>query len=226
MPATRRTRQRIRGRKRESTLTVPNVLTSLRIAMAATAGACFAAGVAEREAVVLCVVAALLDAFDGWYARTFAQCSSLGEHLDPLADKLLMAVVYGVVAFRMDAPVVWLLVGLIAVREVGMTAFRSYSLRRHRKFIPANRLGKVKMVVQSAVGLAVVSYAIFVRGGFDFPAAPVAVALAGILVVSYLSAVAYVRAWMTVVPRPGAVGTGVPTEARGYDGSPRMVVGK
>ena len=52
-----------------------------------------------------------------------------------------------------------------------MTAFRSYSLRRHRKFIPANRLGKVKMIVQSTVGLGFVAWGVFAPGGFDIPVA-------------------------------------------------------
>lgn len=213
-----------RTRYTDSKLTVPNILTGLRIAMAVVAAALFFRQTAERTAVLLCVVAAALDAFDGWYARTFSQCSSLGEHLDPLADKLLMAVVYGVLAFRMDSIVVWGLLALIGLREIGMTVFRSYSLRRHRKFIPANRWGKAKMIVQSTVGLAFVAYGYLFGRGFDIPVVVVSVALAGILFVSYFSAVIYIRAWY------GTAGTmldriEVGSElARGE--SERMVVGK
>jgi CDP-diacylglycerol--glycerol-3-phosphate 3-phosphatidyltransferase len=210
-----------RTRYTDSRLTVPNVLTGLRIVMAAAAAVCFARGVAEPAAVVLCVVATALDAFDGWYARTFSQCSSLGEHLDPFADKLLMAVVYGVLAIRVDSTLVWVLVGLIGARELGMTLFRSYSLRRHRKFIPANRLGKVKMIVQSTVGLAFVAYGTLI-GGFEIPVGVVALPLAGILALSYLSALVYLRSWRAGnVFRRGVVGAGI---AGGE--SERMVVGK
>ena len=120
------------------------MLTTLRIVMALVAAVCFAGQFAEILAVVLCVIAALLDAFDGWYARKFSQCTKLGEHLDPLADKLLMAVVYAVIAWKTGLLLVWIIIGLIALREVGMTLFRAYSLRRHKKFIPANLLGKAK----------------------------------------------------------------------------------
>lgn len=207
------------GRYTDSRLTVPNGLTGLRIVMAAAAAVLFARGSAETLAVFLCVVATMLDAFDGWYARTFSQCSSLGEHLDPFADKLLMAVVYGVLAIRMDSPLVWVLVSLIGARELGMTLFRSYSLRRYQKFIPANRLGKVKMIVQSTVGLALVAYGTL-GGGFGLPVVVVAVPLACILLLSYLSALVYLQSW-----RSGAVFRREVVRIAGRE-SERMVVGK
>ena len=151
----------------DARLTVPNVVTVLRILMAVLAAVCFATGRAVELAVLLCIAAALLDIFDGWYARAFSQCSHLGEHLDPLADKLLMAVVYGVIAVAMGSGVIWVLTFFIALREVAMTVFRSYSLRRHQRFIPANRLGKVKMILQSTVGLAILAYAYLINGGVD-----------------------------------------------------------
>lgn len=192
---------------RDSTLTVPNVLTTLRIFMAIVAAICFATQTAEKLAVILCVVAALLDAFDGWYARTFSQCSKLGEHLDPLADKLLMAVVYVLIAIKMDSTSIWILVGLIALREAGMTLFRAYSLRRYQKFIPANRLGKVKMIVQSTVGLAIVAYAYFWNGGFDIAVAVVVAPLVAILFLSYYSAVGYISSWIRTnqIPSTGKI---------------------
>lgn len=209
----------------DSTVTVPNVLTAFRIVMALGAASCFAAGVAERAAVVVCVVAALLDAFDGWYARTFAQCSSLGKHLDPLADKLLMAVVYGVCAVKLHSPWVWALVSLIAAREVAITILRAYSLRRHHRFIPANRWGKAKMILQSTVGLAIIAYAYLWNGGFDFSHAVVIPALLAILFVSYASAFIYVRAWFTGVESGERVAVGTGSEYRESE-SGRMVVGR
>jgi len=213
------------GARYDSKLTVPNALTGLRIVMAAVAAVAFAADVAVRAAVILCIIAAMLDAFDGWYARTFSQCSSLGEHLDPIADKLLMAVVYGVIAVEMDSRVVWGLLFLIALREVGMTAFRSYSLRRYRKFIPANRLGKVKMIVQSTVGVALVAYAYFFNGGFDIPLPVVVAPLSIILALSYLSAAVYLRALYAVSAAKPRLGT-IDVRSKLADASEKMVVGK
>jgi CDP-diacylglycerol--glycerol-3-phosphate 3-phosphatidyltransferase len=179
-------------------LTVPNALTVLRIVMALVAAACFLLERHEGMAVYLCIVAALLDIFDGWYARRFSQTSHLGEHLDPLADKLLMAVVYGVIAMRLGSPLVWALIALIALREVGMTVFRSYSLRRHSRFIPANRWGKFKMLLQSTVGLTILGVAYLTGVGFDFHSLALAGLLLPILVVSYVSAAVYLRDWRRV----------------------------
>jgi CDP-diacylglycerol--glycerol-3-phosphate 3-phosphatidyltransferase len=208
---------------RDSTWTVPNVLTALRILMAIVAGVCFAIPTSEKIAVILCVVAAFLDAFDGWYARTFSQCSKLGKHLDPLADKLLMAVVYMLIAFKMDSLAVWILVVLIAIRELGMTLFRSYSLRRYRKFIPANWLGKAKMIVQSTVGIAIIAYAYLWNGGFDFNPLIVIVPLVLMLFLSYYSAVIYITSWRRARLPQYEEKTDSGT---GYDSSGRMVVGK
>ena len=60
-----------------------------------------------------------------------------------------MAVVYALIAVKMHSLAVWTLVVLIAVREIGVTLFRTYSLRRYKTFIPANRWGKVKMILSN-----------------------------------------------------------------------------
>lgn len=206
----------------DARFTVPNVVTVIRIVMAVIAAACFFTRRYEGVAVALCVTAALLDIFDGWYARAFAQCSHLGEHLDPLADKLLMAVVYGEIAVGMGSVAVWTLLGFIALRELAMTVFRSYSLRRYRRFIPANRLGKSKMILQSTVGLAILAYAHVINDGFGIPVPVVIIPLLGILLVSYFSAVVYLRDWQSAI----AARTTPIAVVRGFDETDRMVVGK
>jgi CDP-diacylglycerol--glycerol-3-phosphate 3-phosphatidyltransferase len=194
--------------------------------MAGVAAAFFVAQTYEKTAVILCIVAAALDAFDGWYARTFAQCSKLGKHLDPLADKLLMAVVFVLIAFKMRSLAVWVLVILIALREFGMTLFRAYSLRHYKKFIPANRWGKAKMIIQSLGGLVVIAYAYFLNGGFDINHSLVLLLLIIIAFVSYYSAIVYIISWRnTSVDASESPMSG--EEAKAVDGREkgRMVAG-
>lgn len=148
---------------------------------------------APETAVVICIVAALLDAFDGWYARAFSKCTRVGEHMDPLADKVLMGVVYGWIGIDAASSLVWGLLALVAAREAAMTLLRAYSLRRHGRYIPASALGRAKMLVQSIVGLCVLSITHLL--GRSVPVVVIAVALAVIMVVSYASAVAYVVDW-------------------------------
>jgi len=176
-----------------ASFTIPNVLTAARIAMAAVAAwLAFRADIAAA-AVVVCIIAALLDAGDGWCARTLGQCSRIGEHMDPLADKILMGVVYVWVGIDAASTPVWTLIALVGAREVAMTVFRAYSLRRHGRYIPASRLGRSKMLVQSVVGLTILGLTHI--AGRSVPNAVVVAALLVILVISYLSALFYVVDW-------------------------------
>ncbi len=211
---------------RDAKWTVPNVLTAMRILMAMVAAYFFITEQHEQTAVVLCIVAAMLDAFDGWYARTFSQCSRLGKHLDPLADKLLMAVVYLLIAVKMHSTVVWALISLVAIREIGMTLFRAYSLHRHKIFIPANSWGKVKMILQSAVGIVLIAYAYLFNGGFGFSAAIVAVPLLAILFISYYSAIIYMISWRETITNGSIARGDAGVEGGEAARTKRMVVGK
>jgi len=184
-------------------LTVPNILTALRIVMAAAA-VVLALHAMQALAVSLCIAAALLDVFDGWYARTFARGSFLGQHLDPLADKLLMGVVFAWIGIDAGSVIVWGLIALVALREVGMTLLRAYSRRLHGRFIPASRLGRAKMLAQSVFGLTILGITHFL--GEPVPVPVVAVSLIVIAIISYVSVVAYVRVWVEegTVPACGA----------------------
>jgi CDP-diacylglycerol--glycerol-3-phosphate 3-phosphatidyltransferase len=177
----------------EDRVTVANLLTIARMAMAAAAAFLALDARAPAAAVALLVLAALLDAFDGWYARAFTQCSALGTHLDPLADKVLAAVIYAWVGVDADAAPVWSLIGVVMAREVGVTALRFHCRRRHGRFIPAGPLGRLKMFLQCTTGLAVLASTHW----FDRAVPPPIVAASLVLVagVSYASAVGYLRRW-------------------------------
>jgi phosphatidylglycerophosphate synthase len=137
---------------------------------------------------------------------------------------MLMAVVYGVIAVAMGSSVIWILTGLIALREVAMTVFRSYSLRRHQTFIPANRLGKVKMILQSSVGLAVLAYAYLLNGGVDLRESFVAVPMLAILFVSWFSAAVYVRNWNAARSAHSRSVATIPVDR--FEEANRLVIGK
>jgi cardiolipin synthase (CMP-forming) len=73
---------------------LPNVLTYARVAaVPLVAGFLFwpQQGWARWTALVIFVAAAVTDFFDGYLARAWAQQSSLGRMLDPIADKLLVS---------------------------------------------------------------------------------------------------------------------------------------
>ena len=74
---------------------LPNILTYGRImAVPIVAGLLLWGGNTARwTALAIYVVAAITDFFDGYLARRWQQQSSLGRMLDPIADKVLVAVV-------------------------------------------------------------------------------------------------------------------------------------
>ena len=120
------------------------VLTVPLLAMILDTGASWA-GVALW--IALCVT----DGIDGHLARRQGTTRS-GAFLDPLADKVL--VLGALAALVANDTFWWFPVGLIAVRELGIQAFRSYWGTRGLA-VPATTMAKAKTVMQElAVGFA------------------------------------------------------------------------
>jgi len=139
-------------------LTVPNTLTVIRILMAAWAARLFMAGGAGELATMLCIIASILDYFDGWYARKFRQFTKLGAHLDPFADKVLIAVIF--ISISLTLRWMWfsLFVGVMLFREIVITIYRFSVRRKSGTFVPASRLGKIKTTMQCLVGNSILFY--------------------------------------------------------------------
>jgi CDP-diacylglycerol--glycerol-3-phosphate 3-phosphatidyltransferase len=92
------------------------------------------------------VFAALTDTVDGWAARRWQGVTAFGAFADPLADKLL--IVGTLLALTVvDAVSVWV-VGVIAAREVAVTALRVLVVRRAGVVVSASIWGKLKTVAQ------------------------------------------------------------------------------
>jgi CDP-diacylglycerol---glycerol-3-phosphate 3-phosphatidyltransferase len=84
------------------------------------------------------------DSLDGWIARRDGATRS-GAFLDPVADKLIVLGGLAMLADRGD--IAWWPVAVIAVREFGISAYRSFAVRRGIS-LPAQRLGKYKAFTQ------------------------------------------------------------------------------
>jgi CDP-diacylglycerol--glycerol-3-phosphate 3-phosphatidyltransferase len=106
----------------------------------------------EWPALATWIVLAGSDFADGWLARRHGTTRS-GAFLDPLADKFI---VLGAMAALVAKGVLWWIpVTVIAVREVALSAYRSYVGRRGVS-VPARLQAKVKTWLQDiAVGLAI-----------------------------------------------------------------------
>jgi len=97
-------------------------------------------------------VLASTDGIDGWLARRHGTTRS-GAFLDPLADKfLVLGAMFALVSVGRFS---WVPVALIAVREIGISLYRSVAGRRGIS-VPARMLAKLKTLVQSmAIGIVV-----------------------------------------------------------------------
>lgn len=134
-----------------SRLTLANGVTVLRVALVPVIGFLVAQSSPSARwwALVIFGVAALTDSFDGYLARREAAgVTRWGQLADPLADKLLILGCLGVLGWQNE--VAWWATIVIAVREVAITVQRSVLLRRD-VVMPADRLGKVKTIVQMAL---------------------------------------------------------------------------
>jgi len=135
-----------------SALATPaNAVTLARVAVTPVLLVMIVSGGASWPALVFWIVLSGTDWVDGWLARRQGTTRS-GAFLDPLADKFLilgaMFVLVGEGVFW------WVPVGLIAVREVAISVYRSWMGRRGIS-VPARWWAKVKTVVQQvAVALA------------------------------------------------------------------------
>lgn len=105
---------------------------------------------------VLWTLLAVSDFLDGWLARRHGPTTS-GAFLDPLADKIL--VIGALAALAAGAWVMWLPVGLLAGRELLISAYRVW-LSRRGVSVPARPLGKLKTAVEDVAVLLVLVPAI------------------------------------------------------------------
>jgi CDP-diacylglycerol---glycerol-3-phosphate 3-phosphatidyltransferase len=132
-------------------LTPANLVTILRFALTVPLLEVIAADGVSWRATVGWIVLACTDGLDGWLARRDGTTRS-GAFLDPLADKFLA--IGGLSALAAQGVFPWVAVGLVAVREVGVSAYRTAAGRRGVS-LPARQLGKMKTVFQLvAVGVA------------------------------------------------------------------------
>ena len=140
-PSMKERREKIQAKveARLRPLTVPNVVTMIRMAMIPF----FVLAVNERDfrlALLILVLAGLTDAMDGYLARSFNMESVIGAYLDPIADKLLLTTAYVVLTIDNGQTVViplWLTI-LALFRDflIIIVALGLFVVEDIRKFPP------------------------------------------------------------------------------------------
>lgn len=113
---------------------LPNILTIARILVTPVLLVLLLSDtwLGQSGALVLFVLAAISDYFDGKLARQYGAGTRLGQFLDPLADKVLVLGTFAALAFMMPDIVPWWAVALIALRDVSVTVLRTWAESRGR----------------------------------------------------------------------------------------------
>ena len=136
-------------------LALPNLLTYARIAAVPAVVACMywqnilQGGLWLRwVALAIFTAAAITDFLDGYFARIWAQQSTFGRMLDPIADKLLVASCLLMLAAddTIKGWTVWAAI-VILCREILVSGLREY-LAELRVSVPVTQLAKWKTAAQ------------------------------------------------------------------------------
>ena len=132
-------------------MSVPNVLTYVRIAAVPALVAClfFLKGdVARWSAFSLFVFAGITDWLDGYLARAWEQQSTLGRMLDPIADKLLVGAVLMMLVHdnTIGGWSIWAAI-IILCREILVSGLREFLAELNVK-IHVTQLAKWKTTMQ------------------------------------------------------------------------------
>jgi CDP-diacylglycerol--glycerol-3-phosphate 3-phosphatidyltransferase len=173
---------------------VPNTLTWLRIAAIPLIILFFYAPYpwSDPTAGLLFAAAGITDSLDGYFARRLGQTSRLGAFLDPVADKLIVAVALVLLISKDTRALIVLTAVVIIGREITISALREWMAEiGERRKVAVSQLGKLKTVLQ-IVGLSMMLYRAPILG---IPIYRVGVALTELAAAATLvSMVAYLRA--------------------------------
>ena len=129
--------------------TIINILTLLRIFLAAIIFLLLLSPEGYLLALVLFLLAGVTDYFDGYLARKYNAVSQLGEILDPIADKILILFVLFGLAINLSSYLIGFIGALIITREIWVGALRDLNARNGKSdATKVTFLAKIKTSVQ------------------------------------------------------------------------------
>jgi CDP-diacylglycerol--glycerol-3-phosphate 3-phosphatidyltransferase len=149
-------------------MNIPNQLTLLRILLIPVFVLMFYLPY-EWNNLMACIVfslAGITDALDGYLARKLNQTSSLGAFLDPVADKLMVAVALVLLVQQDPNLLLALAAAIIIGREITVSALREWMAEiGARSKVAVSVLGKIKTIAQ----LFAIGFLIFKNSVFGLP---------------------------------------------------------
>lgn len=131
--------------------TVPTWLTLLRIVMIPVLIVLFYLPYrwANIASVAVFVLAAVTDALDGWIARRYELQSAFGAFLDPVADKMMVAVALVLIVQGQHTAWMAFWASVIIGREIAVSALREWMAEiGQRATVKVAAIGKIKTIAQ------------------------------------------------------------------------------
>ncbi|WP_369939033.1 CDP-diacylglycerol--glycerol-3-phosphate 3-phosphatidyltransferase [Xanthomonas medicagonis] len=184
-------------------LTIPTWLTLLRILMIPVLVLVFYLPYTWTNFASAAIfgLAAFTDWLDGWVARRYHQYSAFGAFLDPVADKLMVAVALFLIVQGHPTPWMAFWAAVIVGREIAVSALREWMAEiGQRAKVRVAMIGKIKTTAQM-VALLCLLYSVMPdgappesvwMGAFIFHVGDWTLAIASIL--TLLSGIQYLHA--------------------------------
>jgi len=132
-------------------MNIPNSLTLVRIAFIPLLAILFYLpwNWAHAACSLVFILAAVTDWLDGYLARRLNQTSAFGAFLDPVADKLIVAVALILILEHHPSLFMALPVAIIIGREIAISALREWMAEMgERGVVAVSWIGKVKTTAQ------------------------------------------------------------------------------
>lgn len=149
---------------------IPNLLTFARVAAVPVCLGIILLDVPEKYTALLWIfiAASLTDFLDGYLARKWGAVSALGTLLDPIADKLLVALMLTYL-LTMKGLALLAPIAIILLRELYISGLREF-LATRQITLPVSKGGKLKTATQMiAVTLLLAELAMNPPGRINFP---------------------------------------------------------
>ena len=152
-------------------LSLPNILTSMRIAMIPILVILFYFLNVEWRyiaAAIVFTIASITDWLDGYLARKLGQTTAFGAFLDPVADKLIVAVAL-VLLVEIHASAALAIPAIVIVsREIVVSALREWMAKySSMRSVAVSLLGKIKTGFQMTASVILLACG---PAGLDNPA--------------------------------------------------------
>lgn len=146
-------------------INIPNILTSLRILFVPVLIIVFYFFPLEWRylaSAIVFAIAGITDWLDGYLARKLGQLTPFGAFLDPVADKLLVAVALVLLVELHASPILAIPAIVIVGREIVVSALREWMAEySNMRSVAVSYLGKIKTTFQ------MISIVFLLAGGPD-----------------------------------------------------------